>query len=343
MNKKTLLFLDALADHYCSEEINTIAREQLQTLFCDTFRKCWPVEQTIWITTDAKSLKEQLVMLWNQILTMPRPSDGISILKHISKLHGKWKELNSIAEGQLYQNGAINMAQLHVVRSGEVLLFTQWFQELVQIQMYRVLTLGGATRFRKMPMLENQSAEGLIAYYRDHILPALESLDRLELTGIWTIEWTPEMALGGRFTIPGCRLAEPEESGCSYLPGRYRHTMRGNHHIYEGRGTLTNITPATILQAQRRGFRSEDQIRISELLWIQESDMREDPLTVLGRVTNQEPYAVEPYDFFSKWGYVCGMVRLGSRRTAGSCPLCGGVLGQRDKVCRACTTEMELI
>lgn len=343
MNKKTLLFLDALAEHYCTEEINVIARERLQTLFCDTFRKCWPVEQTIWVTTDAKRLREQLVMLWNQILTMTRPSDGISILKRISKLQGRWKELNAIAEGQLYQNGAIDMAQLHVVRSGEVLLFTQWFLELVQIQMYRVLTLGGTARFRRLPLLEDQSAEGLIAYYRDHVVPALESLNRLEITGIWTIEWTPEMALGGRFTVPGCCLAEPEESGCNYLPGRYRRTMRGSHRVYEGRGTLTNITPATILQAQRQGFRSTDQIRVSDLLWIQESDLGEEPMAVLGRVTNQGPYAVDPYDFFSKWGYACGLACLGARQVEGKCPLCGGTLGRREKVCNACMTEMELI
>lgn len=340
MNKKTLLFLDALAENYCAEEMNAIAREQLQKLFCDTFRESWPTEYTAWITTDAKTLKAQLEQCWDRILNMVRPSDGVSILKSITALHGRWQELCEVTAGQLYLPGAVDLARIHVVRSVEDRQFAQWFLELIQIQLYRVLVLGGAERFRAMPRLEDETAEGLVSYYREHIMPALETLTRVELSGVWTIAWTPEMTLGDRFAVPGCRLAEPEDSGCSYLPGHYRRMVRGKQRVYEGRGALTNITPETILQAQYHGFLSGDQIRVSDMLWMQESDMNLDPISILNRSTKNDLYAAEPYDFFSKWGFACGMVRLRSRSMEGSCPICGGILGRRDAICGTCRNVM---
>lgn len=340
MNKKTLLFLDALAENDCTEKLTGIAREQMQELFCRTFQESWPAEQTVWVTSEAKALRNQLEQHWDQILQIKRPAEAIPILKRLPQLQSRWQELYNISREQFYLPGNVRLERIHVIQWMEAESFCQWFLELIQIQMYRILTLGGAERFHRLPVLNDQSAGGLISYYRSHILPTLETLNRVELSGIWAVAFSSEVTLGGRFTVPGCLLAEPQDSSSSLLPGRYIHTMRGKRRVYEGRGALTNITPGTILQAQRQGFRSEGQIRVTDLLWMQESDLLLDPGTVLERSTGGKLYAVEPYDFFSKWGYACGLVRLRSRSTERSCPLCSGVVNRKATVCEACRSMM---
>ena len=340
MNKKTLLFLDALAENDCTEKMISIARDQMKAMFRSAFRQSWPGEQTIWVTSDAKALRKQLEECWNRILRITRPAEAIPLLKQIPQLQGKWQSLYATTREQLYLPGNVNLDRIHVIPQTEEQQFCDWFLELVQIQMYRVLTLGGAERFRKLPPLNDRGAEGLLSYYRGHVLPALETLNRVELSGTWAFAFNTEMKLGRRFTVPGCQLAQPQDSSCSLLPGHYVRTMRGRQRVYEGRGVLTNITPASILQAQRQGFCSEGQLRISELLWMQEADLLQDPAAILERSTNHALYAVDPYDFFSKWGYACGLVRLRSRHTEHSCPLCGGVLSKKAVICEACRNEM---
>lgn len=340
MNKKTLLFLDALAENDCAEKMTNIARDQMKELFRSTFRQSWPGEQTIWVTSEAQVLRRQMEQCWNRIQQITRPSEAIPLLKQIPQLQSRWQALDSTTREQLYLPGNVKLDRIHVILRVEEQPFCDWFLELVQIQMYRILTLGGAERFRKLPQLNDRSAEGLLSYYRGHILPALETLSRVEQSGIWAFAFHAEMKLGGGFTVPGCQLAQPQDSSCSMLPGHYIRTMRGKQRVYEGRGALTNITPLTILQAQRQGFCSERQLRVSDLLWMQEADLLQDPTAVLERSTNHALYAVDPYDFFSKWGYACGLVRLRSRHTEHSCPLCGGVLNRQAMICEACRNVM---
>lgn len=340
MNKKTILFLDALSLKEGGEEMAQLARRHMQALFLETLHMSWPVDQVIWVTAEAEELKANMQTCWDRIGSMTRPIQGLELINQIEQLHSAWQKLHEQAQKQMYTAGSVDMKRLHVVRRSEEASFRSWFLELVQIQLYRVLVLGGAERFRKMAKLRDESAEALIDYYRRQILPALDMLTREQLSGVWSVSWRRNSAFGGQITLPGCRLAPPQGKNCDILPGHYRIIRQSGETIYEGRGLLTNITPGTVLRAQREGFLSENELRADALLWMSEMDMSMEPRAILRTTVQKGLYALEPYDYFSKFSFVCGMIQLKERKRNRVCPLCGGVMSRTELGCAGCREVM---
>ena len=344
MNKKTLLFLDALAERFRKDDLNQLACHHLQKLFADTLSPCWPTRQVIWLTVDAKSLKADLEACWQQINRLRQPADGIPLLTQIQQLHSRWLVLDQQTQQQMYANGSVDCSRLHVVQRREENPFRTWFLELCQIQLYRLLTLGGTNAFRRMAVLEDESVEGLTSYYQKQILPALATLSRTELSSLWSVQWSEQMGLGGYLLLPGCQASFPRNSVCDLLPGRYRLVDSDDHYrIYEGRGLLTNISPKTILEAQRSGFRGEGELSVADLMWLTPDDLDKSPAVLLEHCTHGQLYAVDAYDYFSKFGFVCGLLQLQQRHQAQQCPLCGATLGRKEQICSACKNRMAQI
>lgn len=250
----------------------------------------------------------------------------------------QWNRLRGQTSQAVLHSWVPPLEALHFLTQEELVRQTAAIRQQVQLQLYRLLMLGGASAVQGLELPPADStAEQLLGFYRSCLQPRLQRLTLQQLRQEWAVELKDEAQLGTALRLPAYLLRQPMTLQTPVAPGQYRSVTRTGSVWYQGRGLLTNIRPAEIGRALREGFVSSCCVADLDRAELLDAD----PHHVLGELFPGQLYALEPYSYFSMAGYALDRRVTEQRLTRGRCLLCGtSTLKEGSHLCRSCFSRL---
>lgn len=338
MNFLTAVFLQQLYTYAPQkEELMQLARrELLRELDCSMPDAISP--GTLFCTAQGQQLKREITEWKTKVEHCSRMEDVIRGLRSLQKLKDREERFHEETQREIRNPGFVDSARLHVFYHREQGEALRILNEVIHVELFRIVCLGGVRRFSRIPPLARvpDSLVERLAYYKDYLIPSITDLEENALYGYWAIRYQPDSRTGPRGKLPAYSIAEPKNSkGKQLLPGEYQKIPIVQGTLYQGIGCLTNLTPDTVERAQN--MQVHDQIPVVEL---SSRLYRLDPIQALASYFRQEFYAVDAYELFAAADVAQSANTLMERGQTESCFLCGSAVKNNAPLCSSCVEKV---
>ena len=336
MNDITAVFLCELAAESGRAELFQLLQQDL----CRWLDACCPVR-----TGGVRAVSPQAVQLHTALQQLHDRAGQIDtrekrqwFREQMNQYTSKWNQLRGQTSQAVLHSWVPPLEALHFLTQKELVRETAAIRQQVQIQLYRLLMLGGASAVQGMePPPADSTAERLLDFYWSALLPRLQRLTLQQLQQEWAVELRDETRFGTSLQLPTYLLRQPMKLQSSTAPGHYQSMSRTGGVWYQGRGLLTNIRPAEIGRALREGFVSGCCVADLDRAELLDAD----PRHVLEEVFPGRFYALDPYSYFSVASYALNSRVTAQRLARGRCLLCGtSTLKEGSRLCRNCFSNL---
>lgn len=343
MNKLTAVFLNVLGRETGQENrAATVAMESMMAVFSSKTGRLLS-SGTIFCSDEGHKLQRDLLSLKKKIISMTRAQQVAKAEAKLSGLYIEAERLHRETQRQIHRPGKINIRKLHLFFYEEQTEALHILEDYIKAELYRILTLEGGRAFisRKQLQIFKHTLPDRIKYLKEEILPLTDSqkMKKKAVPHYWAAVYREERKAGPIGVLPGFETVDPVKVDHRFLPGEHRELPYRSGVVIQGVGSLTNVTPGTIEQAQRKGaLHTEvfpDQLaRYSEYL--------RDPDAVLGHLFSGTLYAIDAEQYFSVASYVIGSAALIRRKRLGQCLFCGKTAAGSD-FCEQCARRIRIV
>ena len=280
------------------------------------------------------------MLLWEkdaaQIL---KPSDGVKYLRILKELCETAKRLHKETCEQMESYTSVDGGKVHFFYAEEQRLAQKIVNEWIQIDLYRILILGGPRYFEQIPVLKKVPLllADRVRYYKTQVMPVLSSLNPKQRYRYWAVQHKEECRMGPLATLPAYVLCEPAKRSARLIPGEYKKLEAVGGVLYQGLGRLTNITPDTIEEAQSDGVYDTLSMEMLEKAW-----GRGDPIMALQTMFAGKWYAIDPYELFSKAAALEASWTILRRGQLRQCVYCGSLVEHQVPLCPQCIKRIKV-
>lgn len=330
MNLETAAFLGSLAQTVPEENFALLLRGAMEREYTARFGGL-PDREACY-SQQAKEARQQLDACYARMERAAGSWEAVDLQREVEKLTVQVRSLCEETAALVPPGAVFDWEKVHFVFPADWAALRDHAQHSVEAELFRVLTLGGVESFRSLPALKDTSLKGLFLYEQQILRPIQKTLPQC---GAWAVENRPVNLRALQCTVSLFVPAAPDRARIQ-PPGR---AVRGGTTVYpgwQGRGLLTNVTPANILTVQQQGV--ADRLRDKEVV------RREDttPTGYLNRMFAGQLYAIRPEQLFAHWNE--GQIRnvLLTRSANHQCLLCGQeTAGERQVIGRQCIRKMQ--
>lgn len=323
MKQQTIYFLQALWDvEIQREQLNTIAREaslyEINRVLSGVLD-----EQTIWVSEKAKSLKREVEKIQKEIRMLDCPYQLFRLNREYQKVIGEIQALQIKTIQTLDSRSGPMFEDMHIIVKQLFPFAKKKMREQTWIQLYRMMILSGKVPDPGVCPPTGNSLEEWIQFYREQILPMLESFDEKTLDGRWAYE-RRTVILNHRIKIEQFVSVEPEPEELKTGIGRPKiGTGRDGHFRIYGRGYITNVTPWD-LEKKIKDICKQEISSIKMLSLIEDENV--EPNQLLDLVFNNETYFIAPEQYFELVNAYIIANTFYHRIQLGNCIYCGSPL-----------------
>lgn len=318
MNDVTAVFLCELAVQTNRQDLFRLLQQELSG-WLDA--RCPVRDDTITKgTLEAERLYKTVQGLQEQVGMINSQNRLQWFREQMEQCAARWNDLRG-ESAQAMQPGRIPpLEQLHLLTREEIAQWASAIRQQTQIQLYRLLVLGGASALQGIVAPpDSASPEELLAFFRHSLQPALQRIPEQRIFGQWAVEYRKDAKFGSVLRMPGYLLSQPVSGRSPITPGHYQTFSQPGGVRYQGRGLLTNIRPAEIGAAVRNGFVSSCTAKDLDAVEYLDAD----PCRVLEQACKGRFYAIEPYHYFSVVSYQMNCRVTGQRLARQRCLFCG--------------------
>lgn len=338
MNRLTAVFLQQL--YACAPQKQELLKRAQRELLLQLDRSLPELLSpgTLIASAKGQELRQQAARWKQQTEQCSRMEDITLLLEQLNALQKQEQRLHTETRQEINRSGFVDGTKLHLFYRSEQRDALQVLDEIIRIELFRIAVLGGAQRFNAVPPLAAvpDILADRLAYYKNCLMPVLLDLSDQMLYGCWAFRFQEESRAGPLGNLPGYLIAEPNPAKATgLLPGEYTVLPAAKGTLYQGVGSLTNLTPDTVEQAQRTSV--QDHIPVAELA---ARLYHGDPVRALGDYFGNNPYIVDPYELFATADVARGALELAERGRTRHCFLCGKALKNRAPLCAACVEKV---
>ncbi len=250
----------------------------------------------------------------------------------------QWSQLRGQTSQAVQHSWVPPLEAMHFLTREELEHMAPAILQQVRVQLYRLLMLGGTAAVQGLELpAPGSGPAALLAFYWHSLQPRLQRISTEQLRQEWAVEFRDEARFGSALQLPTYQLCQPVPLQSPVAPGHYQSAVQAGGVRYQGRGLLTNISPAEIGRALREGFISS--CRAADLDRAELLDA--DPRRVLEEAFGGRLYALEPYSYFSVVSYALNCRVTAQRLARGRCLLCGtSTLKEGAHLCRNCFSRL---
>lgn len=334
MNRLTAAFLQTLYEYVPQKkELLDRARREL----CRQLEHSMPnalSAATLFCSPEAQQLRQQIDR-WKagaQRITSMR--ELIDRLEDLEQLCSREKQLHTRTQAELARPGFVDVSNLHIFYLPEQEDALAVMNQIIRIDLFRVVALGGPELFRHIPPLDRQPnhLDLRLHYYKTYLQPALDRISEADQYGNWAYRYQDLVRTGPLAKLPSFQIADPSQKLNNLLPGEYKMTLSGRGLLYQGVGRLTNITPETVTEAQDATVCTT----ITPKQLIGGMDRNVDPVQALKSVMGKQFYSVSAADLFAAADSVVSARTILQRGYGRQCFLCGQPVQGNAPLCTRC-------
>lgn len=320
MNPETAAFLGSLAQNASEENFALLLRGAMEREFTARFGGL-PGRSACY-SQQAQETRQRLDACYARMERAAGSWEAVELQGELEKLTVQVRSLCAQTAALLQPDAVFDWEKVHFVFPADQAALRDRAQHWVEVELFRVLTLGGVKSFRSLPVLEDTSLEGLFRYEQQFLRPVCRTLPDC---GMWTVEkrlvTLNALQCDVRLFVPAApdkiRLRPPGRavrSGTESVPG------------WQGRGLLTNAAPANILAVQKQSIAS--RLKDKEPAW--NEDMA--PAEYLKQMFAGQLYAIPPEQLFARWNANQLRRAMLKRGTKHLCLLCGQEMAEERRV-----------
>ena len=335
MNDITAVFLCELAVESRRQDLLQLLHQELKKDF-DMQHHALVAKMFAAASEPALQLQEQAEQLRNQVDQIDSLQALSDFQRETERLAGAWEALRGQTCEELHRVPPA-LENLHFLSGEELEKLRPALCKIINIHLYRLLTLGGIRAIQGLALPPVSQALSLLRYYWKEIVPAEQHVPPERWRMQWAVKFDPDAALGRMLRMPSYQLYSPDLSQQEILPGQYiTWTLEGKTY-YQGRGLLTNLGPEQMLQAMQQGIATCCTVQQLKKL----DRLQKAPRQVLNQVFGQAFYAVEPYHFFSVVSYAMDVQQVSRRLENGRCLFCGtDKVKEGFHICEMCLSKL---
>lgn len=331
MNRQSVFFLQAMWDADIErEKVVRLGRENAAYEIESSLRGALH-PKTIWISDEAKKLRERLFFVRAKLEAVDRPYQLLEISEEYQKITGEIQAMQIETVRTLQAASGPLMPDLHILVRQLFPLAMRKIREQVMYERYRLLVLTGRLDYEGADVPVTDALEDWIRYYRDVICPLADKFDISILDGRWAYE-KKKVTLCDRLSFTQFVAAKPEKEEWLTPPGKagIKTGEEGNVRIH-GRGYMTNLRPEDVLRVPERSL-------IKRMTCIKDfsgiGSEGEEPEKVLGRYFGEQKYMVSAKEYFGFVNMFLIAREFYTRMKRGDCIDCGMPLYQG--ICPRC-------
>lgn len=334
MNRMTAAFLQTLYEYapQKKELLERARQELLRQLERDLPNALSAA--TLFCSPEAQHLQKQIDG-WKtraeRIVSMRELTDQ---MEDLEQLCSQEKRLHTRTQTELARPGFLNVGNLHILYLSEQDNALRVLNQMIQIDLFRIVALGGPDLLRHIPPLDRQPnhLDLRLNYYKTYIQPALDRISEADQYGSWAFCYQDMVRAGPLARLPAFQIAEPVQKLGTLLPGEYKMTVSGRGMLYQGVGRVTNITPETVVEAQNTTV----QARITPKQLFDGMNQTSDPVQALQLVMGKRFYSVSAADLFAAADFVVSAHVIVQRGYSRQCFLCGQPVQGNAPLCSHC-------
>ena len=333
MNRLTAIFLQQLYDYVPqkNELLQRAKKELLRQLDISMPEAVSP--GTLFFSEHAQQFKGKMDAWKNKVQNLCRIEHVREFLSELEMLCARQKELHNETQRQIHSAGLVDVSKLHLFYRSEQKQALDVVNEMVRIELFRVVALAGPDRFCRIPPIDTvpDTLAGYLGYWKQWIDPALQNLPDHLLYGCWAFQEQECCPTGPLGKLPTYLPVKTNKKSGTLLPGEWARNIGPRGNWYQGVGRLTNLTPDTVQWAQHQNIKQH--IPVTELA----SRMHLlNPVQAMQAYFGQTPYSVDPYELFSTADLAATANTMLERGQTHSCFLCGGPVQDNAPLCARC-------
>lgn len=343
MNKLTAVFLDVLGRETRQESrAAAVAMESMKAEFSAKAGRLLS-SGTIFCSDQGHKLQRDLLLLQKNIFSMTRAQQAAGAGAKLAALYIEAERLHRETQRQIHRPGKINIRKLHFFYHEEQTEALHILEDYIKAELYRILALEGGRAFlsRKQLQIFRHTLPDRIKYLKEEILPLTDSqkMKKKAVPHYWAAAYREERKAGPMGILPGFETVDPVKTDHRFLPGEHKELPYRRGVVLQGVGCLTNVTPGTIEQAQRKGALRTEVVPDQLAGYV---DHLRNPDAVLGHLFSGSLYAIDAEQYFSAASYVTGSAALIRRKRLGQCLFCGKASGGSD-FCEQCARRIRIV
>lgn len=289
---------------------------------------------TLFCSPEAQQLQKQINSWKTGVERIVFMREATDRMQDLERLCNREKQLHTRTQTELARSGFVDVGNLHIFYLSEQDDALGVLNQIIRIDLFRIVALGGPDLFRHIPPLDRQldHLDLRLNYYKTYIRPALDRISEVDQYGNWAFRYQDMVRAGPLARLPSFQIAEPDQKLGTLLPGEYKMRMLGSGPLYQGVGRLTNITPETVIEAQNTTVCAN--ITPKQLLGGMERNV--DPVQALQSVMGKRFYSVNATDLFAAADYVVSARTILKRGYGRQCFLCGRSVQGNAPLCPRC-------
>lgn len=331
MNGQSVFFLQALWDLGIEKDkIVALSKENIKYEIERSMKGVLHPE-TLWISDDAKKLKQELISVKMQVDRIDNPYQLAEIVDQYKKI------MNEIQAMQIQTVQTLNsdlgplVPDMHILVRQLFPMALARIKEQIKYELYRLFILSGRLDFEGIALPDDDSLQDWIKYYRDIVYALINKFNSTVLDGRWAYE-KRKVVIHKKISFIQFIAVTPREEEIAIAPGKADFGIgdEGGLRIY-GRGYITNLAPEDMPHSIgaffiKRLMGSNDFSKIR--------DENENPAEILDHYFGDQKYMVSAEEYFRFINVFLIAKEFYPRIKRGNCIYCGSPLHQG--ICLKC-------
>ena len=219
MNDITAVFLCELAVEGHRQDLLQLLHQELKKDF-DIQHHALAAKMFAAASEPALQLQEQAEQLRNQVDQIDSLQALSDFQRETERLAGAWEALRGQTCEELHRVPPA-LENLHFLSGEELEKLRPALCRIINIHLYRLLTLGGMRAIQGLALPPVSQALKLLRYYWEEIVPAEQHVPPERWRMQWAVRFDPDAALGRMLRMPSYQLQSPDLSQREILPGQY--------------------------------------------------------------------------------------------------------------------------
>lgn len=336
MNDLTLIFIEHLVKRLENNDllINRLRDELLQDARLRLNK--YLLESTLYLSPRGKNFLSRTESWFQKATSVQSVSEMRILFKQLAAFELEADELYQETQQSLSSIGKLNADTLHVVFYEDQSNAKQRVYQAICLEMFRLVAANDGEVLSKLPLLHYEHSDLLsyYKYYSQKVLPALKLAEHHKRFSVWAFQYREQAKVGPLAKLPVYIHATPKQEKNVILPGEHHLVGSNSTEIWQGVGSITNLSPDNIQQAQFEGV--YHSVSLQQLNTCRLTDT---PTQILDQCFAGKWYAINPSHFFSMLSIALCSRTIKLRASHKQCLYCGSE-GASSSLCLSCISKI---